>query len=280
MYPVISRRAGGVSIGVNLNPDRRCTFACVYCQVDRSSAPPTEAEVDLDRLAAELDRALSSVGSGDLWKEDRFAATPLPMRRLRDVAFSGDGEPTSRPNFDRAVAVAAEALRRRNLAGDVKVVVITNASCLDQPQVRRALPILDACGGEFWIKLDAGTEEEFRRVNRPAGGMTLADIHRNILSVAKDRPVVIQTLLFRTHGRGPEESEWLAYCRRLRDLQRSGAKIRLVQIHTVARSPAEAFVSYLPETELRELSARIAAELPSLEVETYPGLDVPPQHKT
>ena len=49
VYPVLSRRAGGISIGVNLNLDKICNFHCVYCQVDRGE--PGEKEfVELPRL--------------------------------------------------------------------------------------------------------------------------------------------------------------------------------------------------------------------------------------
>ena len=276
VYPVISRRAGGVSVGVNLNIDKRCTFNCVYCQVNRRFPRPT-TDVDPNRLREELNLALSTVVSGDLWREERFAQTPEAMRRINDIAFSGDGESTSLPNFDQAVAAAVDALREQNLLGKVKIVVITNASKLDQPQVLRALPLLDANGGEFWMKLDAGTEDFFKKVNRPAASLTLDTICKNILSIAKDRSVVIQTLLFRYDGQLPSEGEILAYCQRLRDILIGGGQIRLVQIHTVARNPAETFVSYLPEPELRALAGCIAKELPELTIEVYPGLNAPPQ---
>ena len=276
VYPVISRRAGGVSVGVNLNIDKRCTFGCVYCQVNRRLHRPT-TDVDPARLQRELDETLAAILNGELWREERFEKTPPEMRRINDIAFSGDGEPTCLPNFDQAVAAAVEALRGNNLPGKVKIVVITNASRLDQPQVLRALPLLDANGGEFWVKLDAGTEEFFKKINRPAAGLTLDTICRNILSVAKDRPVVIQTLLFRLYGKPPADGEIRAYCQRLQDILDAGGKIRLVQIHTVARNPAEPFVSYLPEEELRALAVHIARELPDLTMEVYPGVDAPPQ---
>ena len=163
VYPVLSRRAGGISIGVNLNLDRACNFRCIYCQVDRSG--PAEADfVDLDRLAGELDRMVELVASGRIYEGPQFRGTPRPLRRLNDIALSGDGEPTAYANFDRVVDVCAEVRRRHGLH-DVKLVLITNASLLHLPRVRRALATLDANGGEIWAKLDAGT----RRL-LPAGG--------------------------------------------------------------------------------------------------------------
>jgi len=276
VYPVISRRAGGLSVGVNLNPDKRCTFACVYCQIDRT-VPREAYPIDLPVLRNELRQALQAVASSELWAEPRFAAVPRALRRLNDIAFSGDGEPTCLPNFDEAVRAAADAKR---LAGrdDVKIVVITNATRLRSPQVARALPILDTCNGEIWAKLDAGSEERFRRVNRPAEGLTLAQIVADIAFVAAGRPVVIQTLLFRAAGEPPAASEIDAYIARLREILDAGGRISLVQLHTVARPPAERDVSALSSEELEAIAALVRAALPALAVQTFGGAAVPPQH--
>src|SRR5207253_10281927 len=94
VYPVISRRSQGLSIGVNLNPDKVCNFDCIYCCVDRSE-PPVVREVDLAVLRDELDHALTLADSGEIFQVPPLDQTPPPLRRLNDVAFSGDGEPTS-----------------------------------------------------------------------------------------------------------------------------------------------------------------------------------------
>ena len=53
VYPVLSRRSRGISVGVNLNPDKVCNFDCIYCQVDRRSEAETRF-VATDRLLGEL----------------------------------------------------------------------------------------------------------------------------------------------------------------------------------------------------------------------------------
>jgi len=208
----------------------------------------------------------------------RFAATPPGLRRINDVAFSGDGEPTCLAYFDRAVAAAAEVKTALDLPA-VKIVVITNASQLDSPQFRRALPILDASNGEIWAKLDAGSEAFFRRVNRPQPEVPLAKIVRDITDVARERDVVIQTLLLRIDGAGPPAEEIDAYCRQLRTILDAGGRIRLVQLHTIARPPAEPCASTLPDAELDAIAQRVRAAVASLCVETYYGADVPPQSR-
>lgn len=275
VYPVISRRAKGLSVGVNLNPDKACNFACVYCQINRG-VHRILTGVDLAILHDELHLALEEAVSGRLWAEERFARTPPELRRINDVAFSGDGEPTCLGNFDRAVTVGAAALRHFDLPA-VKLVVITNATQLDRPQVQRALPILDEANGEIWAKLDAGTEERFQRINRPHGGITLERIVENIASVARGRPVVIQSLLLRLDGEPPGSEEVEAYCDRLVEIGERGGQIRLVQLHSVARPPAEASASTLGEEQLEAIAARVRERLGDVPVETYPGQNVPPQ---
>jgi len=274
VYPVISRRAKGLSIGVNLNPDKQCNFSCLYCQIDRRTRRGLE-EVDLGLLREELRQALTAA-SGELWAEPGFAATPPELRRVNDIAFSGDGEPTCLPNFDEAVAVAAEVKRQLG-RDDAKIVVITNASQFDQPQFKRALPILDANNGEIWAKLDAGTEEYFQRVNRPQPNVRLQRIVDNIASVCRDRPVVVQTLFFRINGAAPPPTELDAYCARLREILASGGKIKLIQVHTIARRPTEPCASTIPNDELDAIANRIRTALPETLVEAYYGADVPPQ---
>jgi wyosine [tRNA(Phe)-imidazoG37] synthetase (radical SAM superfamily) len=277
VYPVLSRRAGGISIGVNLNVDQICNFHCIYCQVQRiegkrGQSPfagtarrraPTRSvgrrtngdcplfPVDLARLAEELDRTVELAASGRIFQETRFRATPAPLRRLNDIALSGDAEPTSSPQFAEAVAVCAEVRRRRQL-DDVKLVLITNASLLDREVVERGLKILDANNGEIWAKLDAGTEDYYRQVARST--VQWPRILDNLRRAAIERPIVVQSLFMRIHGEPPPAAELEAYCDRLHEIVAVGGRIKLVQVHTVARSPAEPWVAPLPPAEVDALA--------------------------
>ena len=269
VYPVISRRAKGLSIGVNLNPDKRCNFGCMYCQIDRTAGRKL-SEVHLAILHDELHLAIEAASGGRLWSEPGFVRTPGRLRRINDIAFSGDGEPTCLAEFDQAVATAAKA-RKDCACDDVKLVVITNSTRLGSPQFQRALPILDRNGGEIWAKLDAGTEEYFQRVNRPVGDITLDKIVGDIAQIARGRAVVIQTLMFRIDGADPPPEEVAAYCGRLRDILGDGGTIGLVQLHTVARKPAENSVTALPDKHLDALADTIRKSVGGLTVETFYG---------
>jgi len=139
-YPVVSRRSGGLSIGVNLNPDKACNFDCIYCQVDRTTSP-TVRKVDLDIVRRELDGLIRIAQSGELWQQSPFDAVAPEKRVIQDIAFSGDGEPTTYPKFDEAVQLAAD-LRTQNNLGDTKLVLITDACYLTRPVVERGLGIM------------------------------------------------------------------------------------------------------------------------------------------
>lgn len=285
VYPVVSRRAGGISLGVNLNPDKICNFHCIYCQVDRHGAShppsdnvkagsdgsslaakePTEGSsasferggqkfIEVDRLVAELESVLELWRSGQLFTIPPFCHLPSELRRLNDIAFSGDGEPTTYRNFAEIVAACAEVPRRHGLA-DLKLVLITNASMFHEPHVQRGLALLDQAGGEIWAKLDAGTEAYFRQVARTA--VPFERILQNIQEAAQDRPLVIQSLFMRIAGQGPSVEEQTAYCERLQEILAQGGQIKLVQIYTIARAPSEPIVTALPPEELDALAERV-----------------------
>src|SRR5262245_20942112 len=184
VYAVASRRARGVSIGVNLNTDKLCNFDCPYCQVDRR-IPGGPSAVDVARLEDELTRLLERVASDHLWQEPPFDTVAPPLRRLADVAFSGDGEPTTPPEFP-AAARAVRAILDRRRAG-VPLRLITNATMFDRPRVREALAHFD----ELWCKLDAGSEAYFQLVDGTR--LPFAKVLKNLTDVASERAIVIQS---------------------------------------------------------------------------------------
>jgi wyosine [tRNA(Phe)-imidazoG37] synthetase (radical SAM superfamily) len=265
IYPVISRRARGLSIGVNLNPDQVCNFDCVYCEVHRAAPAPTEP-VDLRRLRAELDAMLERVKTGRIWADPPFDAVAPALRRVNDIAFSGDGEPTCRKNFPAAVEAVAQAKAAAEL-DDAKIVLITNATRLHGAPFRSALPILRANNGEIWAKLDAGTPWWYRRMNRSA--VPLNRIIANLTDLAIATPIVIQSMFLTLAGSAAPASEITAYILQLRKILEAGGKIKLVQAYTVARPPAESDVGPLSDADLDAVADRIRGALPGVAVETF-----------
>lgn len=246
VYPVLSRRSAGISIGVNLNPDKVCNFGCIYCQVNRTSAGETRF-VDIEALRSELDCMLELAVSGRLFDTEKFHDCPPPLRRLNDIAFSGDGEPTTFRNFDQIVGQCAR-LKLDHGLNNVKMVLITNASMFHRRPVQRGLEILDANQGEIWAKLDAGTEDYFRLVERTP--IPFTRILENITAAARKRPLVIQSLFMRIDDQPPSPAELEAYTDRLVDIVSAGGQLSLVQVYTVARQPAESFVKPLSDQQV------------------------------
>lgn len=256
VYPVVSRRSGGLSIGVNLNPDKVCNFDCIYCQIDRRSEAETKF-VELDRLLRELDEMLASVVSGEVWQDERFSPVPETLRRCNDIAFSGEGEPTSYRNFPEIVQQVASLKSARGL-DDVKLVLITNASLFHRDHVRRGLEILDRNNGEIWAKLDAGTEAYYHLIERTR--VPFQQVLENLASAARARPIVIQTIFMRVQGEAPATTEIDAYLTRLKEILAKGGAIKLVQIYTVARRPAESYVTALSNEEVDAIADRVRQE--------------------
>lgn len=225
VYPVVSRRAGGVSVGVNLNPNSACNWRCVYCQVEgltRGAGP----RIDLGLLERELDAMLGAIVEGDFMS----ASVPEGSRVLRDVAFSGDGEPTTSPDLGGAVACVGRVLSRRGLA--LPAVLITNGSMLDRRAVRSSLAGLAAIGGEAWFKLDAATDEGIRRMN---GAATTAARHlARLAACASIVPTWVQTCALVRDG-APEPREADAYVDALAGLVRDGVPLRGVRMYSLAR---------------------------------------------
>ena len=250
VYAVISSRAGGLSLGVNMNPDRLCNFDCSYCEVDRRTPSP-ERHLQVDVMAAELHRTLLAVRQGQLRSRPWYHSLPAELLQLRHVALSGDGEPTLAPKFVEAVQAVA---RVRAVGGFFKIVLLTNGTGLNQPEVLRGLEVLTK-SDDIWIKLDGGSQAFVDKVNRP--NVPLEKILANILLVGRQRPVVIQSLFPAVHGEEPPIDEIQEYAQRLKELKAGGAQISLVQIYSAARPGVHAEWGHVPLRVLSQIAQTV-----------------------
>lgn len=271
VYPVISRRSGGLSIGVNLNPDCRCTFDCAYCEVNRKPAlaqPPIP--VDLARLEQELEYLLRQAISGELAKDPRFLHASDLTRTVKDIAFSGNGEPTMVRAFGEAVRIVLDVRHRLNLMDTIPV-LITNATMFTQESVRRHIAELAHAGGKIWAKLDAGTPGYYEIMNRSK--VPFERILEGIGLLSAEVPIYIQTMLLRVDGETMSENELEAYCNRLLSFRQQGCKIERVQVYSAARpmfgvALHEHRMEALSKEEVKEIGQKIAAKT-QLAVECY-----------
>lgn len=251
VYPVVSRRAGGVSIGINLNPNNACNWACIYCQVpnlSRGGPPP----LDLGLLEAELNSMLDDVQHGD------FMQTQVPpeARRLMDVAFSGNGEPTSAPEFAEAVAMVSHILRARGLA-EVRLRLITNGSLVQRPYVQDGLRLLAEANGEAWFKVDAIEPERVLLLNgvHQTPAATLARLKR----CANLVPTWVQTCMMAVDGQAPTESEVVRYLDFLAEVRTEIAGVLLYGLARESMQPGAERLSPLSSDWMEAMGARIAA---------------------
>jgi pyruvate-formate lyase-activating enzyme len=260
VYAVVSRRVGGLSIGINLNPDKACNFDCPYCQVDRT-VPGGDRAVDVAAMGQELDHLLRLISDGLLWQTPPFDTTAPALRHVGDISFAGDGEPTASAAFDAAVKRVVELRADHGLAG-VRLSLLTNATLFHRAGVRRGLARFWDHGGEVWAKLDAGTEAFLQIVD----GTTLPfeRVLRNLAWAASVQAIVIQSMFHAWCGRGPSEAEIAAWGGRLRAIIDGGGQIRQVQVYTVARAPSDPRVEALPLSDLERI-ANVARDV---------GLDV------
>ncbi|MCU0842143.1 MAG: radical SAM protein [Thiobacillaceae bacterium] len=264
VYPVLSRRSRGVSVGVNLNPNNACNWRCVYCQVPdlaRGGPPP----IDLDRLEAELRRLLADIVHGDYLARH----APEGMRRLNDVAFSGNGEPTTAREFPEAVERVGRVLADLGLIGSIRLVLISNGSQMGRARVQAGLRRLAILNGEVWFKLDRATRAGMRQVNQ--SDLSPERAYAHLRACAALCPTWLQTCVFALDGAPPAEAEIRAYLDLLARAGREGVPLRGVLLYGLARpslQPEAPRLSRLPETWLQGLAARIAAL--GLVVETHP----------
>jgi wyosine [tRNA(Phe)-imidazoG37] synthetase (radical SAM superfamily) len=264
VYAVISSRARGLSLGVNMNPDQRCNFDCVYCEVDRT-VRPRELVLDVGVMAGELQRALGQVLEGRLRELPQYQSLPEELLRLRHVALSGDGEPTLSPQFAEVVHAVVH-IRARGDSPFFKMVLITNATGLDRPQVQESLKRFTK-SDEIWLKLDGGSTEYLDRVCRMQD-VTLGKILSNILHLARQRPVVIQSLFPAINGKEPSAEDIEQYAQRLQELKSDGAQISQVQIYSANRPMSHAECGHLPLKTLSQI-AHVVRQTSGLNAEVF-----------
>lgn len=253
VYAVRSRRTGGVSIGINLSPNSACNWRCAYCQVPgltRGKSP----RIDLDRLERELLDVLGRGARGELVADTNGGAGEGAT--MRDVAFSGNGEPTTSPDFPGAVDRVGQVLARTNLA--LPVILITNGSMLGKEPVRAAVRRLGDLGGRVWFKLDRATAAGMLEVN---GTRVVPARHRERLRVASSLcPTWVQSCFFTRRGEPPPADEVDAYVTALGELVREGAALRGVLLYTLARrseQPEGDTLGALDAAWLEALAARL-----------------------
>jgi len=222
--PVPSRRLG-LSLGVDLVPRKLCTLDCVYCQVGRTTDKRTERAdfVPVADVLAELAETLPRVPRPDY------------------ITLSGSGEPTLNARLGEVI----DGVRRLT---DVPVAILTNGTLLGDPAVRRECAKADL----VVPSLDAGDEETFQRVNRPAAGLTLEGLVEGLAALRREFAGQMWLEVFFVAGVN-DGDEQVAKIARLID--RIGPD--RVQLNTATRPTAEAGVGAVSPERLAEIARQL-----------------------
>jgi hypothetical protein len=253
IYPVLSRRAGGLSIGVNFNTNNACNWRCIYCQVPDltlGAAP----EMDFQLLEDELRFFLQTVLHGDFYSRFQVAEH---QRVIKDIAISGNGEPTSLKEFAKAVQLIGRIATELGVFPDSHYVLITNGSLIHQPKVQEGLKVLKTYGGEVWFKLDSATEQGQTLMNNAQ--QSCQSHIKNLLLAIQYCPTRLQICLLDDDGKGLTEQERTAFLSLLTYIK-ANTDLQSVMLYTIARpslQPEATRLAPLPIEVLNEFAAEI-----------------------
>lgn len=255
VYPVVSRRAGGVSVGINLNTNNACNWRCVYCQVPNlklGTAPP----VDLVLLEKELRDFLRELLHGDFMQR----RVPEDARRINDIALSGNGEPTSAKEFVQVIALIGKLQKELALPSHIKLILITNGSLMHRAYVQQGLRLMAQFRGEVWFKLDRASTAGMETINTTQ--LSMEKVRKNLATAISLCPTWLQTCWFALDGLPPAKQDEDDYLDFLAGLLHDNILPRGVLLYSIARSslqPEAPRLAALSAQQLEAFAERIRA---------------------
>lgn len=250
IYSVVSRRAGGLSVGINLNVNNACNWQCIYCEIPnltRGSPPPIELEV----LEQELRFFLKEIIHGDYMEKN----VSLEDRHLKDIAFSGNGEPTSAEEFPEVISIVQKLLEEFNLLHKIKIRLITNGSLMHQPSVIKSVEMLNEMNGEVWFKVDAATEESIKTINQV--NLKPHQILERLKNSANVCPTFVQTCIFTIDGNGPSDEDVDAYIKLVKEVQNDIQGVHLYGLARPSLQPQAKSLGRINEATLEDIAKKL-----------------------
>jgi wyosine [tRNA(Phe)-imidazoG37] synthetase (radical SAM superfamily) len=237
--PVKSRRLGS-SLGVNILPFgvKVCSFNCNYCQCGWTT--DTVDDAALSKYRFPTDREV-----GDALRKT-LEELRAKGEKLDCITLAGNGEPTLHPDFVNVVRSILSV--RDEVMPGVRVDILSNAAHLDRPTVIEGLNLLDA----RYMKLDAGSEEQFLNMNSPVTEVGIWDVVKNL---PKLKEFTIQAMF--THGRRDNTDsksviDWISMVKRV--------KPKSVQIYSVDRFPADKKITQVERSLLDEIAQALTEQ--------------------
>ena len=250
IYSVVSRRAGGLSIGINLNVNNACNWQCIYCEIPnltRGSPPP----IELDVLENELRFFLHEIIHGDYMEKN----VAIEDRHLKDIAFSGNGEPTSAEEFPQVILIVKKILQEFDLLHKIKIRLITNGSLMHQASVLKSIEMLKEINGEVWVKVDAATEETIKTINQV--NLKPNQILERLLNTANICPTFVQTCIFMIDGKSPDEKDIDAYIELINKAKKNIKGVHLYGLARPSLQPRAKDLGRISEDELQNIAKKL-----------------------
>lgn len=256
VYPVVSRRAGGLSLGINLNTNNACNWQCIYCEVPNLTRGKPDP-IDLNLLRIELQDWLKNLVEGDFIEKHTD-----PDTKFKDIALSGNGEPTACKEFKSVLRIIEEEFTACKCPTDIKIRLITNGSYLSEKEVQDAwqeMPLEK----EIWFKIDSANTLTIQQLNQV--NLTQNQIRKNLESALSVSSTVIQTCLTKINGQLPQESEICEYVRLLKPYEK---KIKSIHLYSLAR-PTEQKTLYSLERLSDKEMIHIADKMDKLSIPIF-----------
>ncbi|MCW8886290.1 MAG: radical SAM protein [Motiliproteus sp.] len=254
VYPVVSRRSRGLSLGINLNPDKRCNFDCVYCQVDRTSTPE-RIRPSVSQIEQELEYWLQELEQGQ-----------YQGYQLQDIALAGDGEPTSEKQLPQVLELLMSLKQRHPVLEQIKLILFTNGSGIGRNDLADIFPRFFAARGEVWFKLDAWDQDSQDRINRSR--LKFDQLIEKLRHFGQRYPVVLQSCFFRWQGQAYSDQLYQPYLELVAGLAVSQVCVDRIQAYTLARKPAESDATPWSNIEMDRLATLLREHL-ELPVELF-----------
>ena len=156
IYPVVSRRAGGLSLGINLNTNNACNWQCIYCEVPNLVRGKPEP-INLQELESELDYWLDQIINKSFLSQYTKSKT-----EFKDIAFSGNGEPTASKQFKDVIGILIKKINEYKLDKKIIIRLITNGSYMANPVIQESLSLISNFNREIWFKIDGVKEHDIQ----------------------------------------------------------------------------------------------------------------------
>ena len=224
IYPVVSRRSMGLSLGINLNTNNACNWQCIYCQVSDLTRGKPE-KIDLKLLENELDKWLEDIVNGSFLNE-----CASHIVDFKDIAFSGNGEPTATPEFEPIVKIVLEKIDKFQLSKTIKLRLITNGSYLNKKNIQHGLEHMKSVDHEVWFKIDHVNPKEALKINRI--NLSIASLRKNLQSAISISPTIVQTCLLKINKKLPSDDFVNEY---IKFLDPYASQLKAIHLYSMVR---------------------------------------------